>query len=93
MPTEKEELEKYKEFLKQQNIALKTDPKSYKRTEKWNGIDSSYAGGEDGLEITVKIFEKVKVHWSFIFINDFRLLFLKMEYFTYFWLEIINLWR
>jgi len=60
VPTEKEELEKYKEYLKLQNKTLKENPTNYKRSEKHNGIDASYAGGENGNEITVHILEKAK---------------------------------
>jgi hypothetical protein len=35
---------------------------NYKRNEKCNGIDSSYAGGVDGNEITVHILESAKVY-------------------------------
>lgn len=61
MPTEAGELEKYREYLKLQNTTLNENPGSYKRAEKYNGIDASYAGGESGNEVTVKILEKVKV--------------------------------
>ncbi len=61
VPTEKEELQKFKEYLYQQNEKLKTDPKNYTRNKKYNGIDASYAGGEDGLEVTIQMFEKIKV--------------------------------
>lgn len=61
MPTEEDELPKYREYLKLQNKKLKEDPQNYKRSELYNGVDASYAGGKDGLEVTVKIFEKVKV--------------------------------
>ncbi len=60
VPTEKGELEKYREYLKLQNKTLKENPQNYKRSEKYNGVDASYAGGEDGLEITIHILEKVK---------------------------------
>lgn len=40
---------------------MNENPGNYKRAEKYNGIDASYAGGESGNEVTVKILEKVKV--------------------------------
>ena len=65
VPTEKEELQKYKEYLKLQNKTLKENPSNYKRSEKYNGIDASYAGGEDGNEITIHILEKARVIFFF----------------------------
>jgi hypothetical protein len=47
--------------LKKQRDALTEKPENYKRQEKHNAIDCSYAGGADGNEITYKIIDQVKV--------------------------------
>ncbi|KRX09821.1 hypothetical protein PPERSA_02693 [Pseudocohnilembus persalinus] len=62
VPTESEELVKFKDLIKKKDIFIQKNDE--KNAEKISGIDVSYAGGVDGMEVTYQIIDQVQEYMS-----------------------------
>ena len=80
VPTTKEEHEKYRSVISQK---LKEFGKEFDK-ENLNGIDVSYSGGKNGMEVTWKVIEAAKVNCGNFSLILNRNSYLRKEYSTCF---------
>ena len=64
VPTSPDELEDAKNQLKEKNLLL-SKTNDIKELRKVNCLSASWAGGEDGNEVTYRILEQAKVYNSY----------------------------